>query len=85
VNVGSMWLLAGLVMLVWLVVVLSVAWLRATRPGGGANVPTYRAREILADRYARGEIDPRSTGSAWELLVRGSSAGLASIRSMAAG
>lgn len=55
-NVGSMWWLAGLVMLSWLVVILSVAWLDATRSGGRANVPTARAREILADRYAGGEI-----------------------------
>jgi putative membrane protein len=52
-----MWLLAGLVVLVWLVLVLSGAWLTATRPGHRPPVPTDRAREILADRYARGEID----------------------------
>jgi putative membrane protein len=56
-DVGSMWLLAGLVMLIWLVLILSVAWLAATRPGRHARAPTDRAREILADRYARGEID----------------------------
>jgi putative membrane protein len=44
-------------MLIWLVLIVSVAWLAATRPGRRANVPTSRAREILADRYARGEID----------------------------
>jgi putative membrane protein len=57
VDVGSMWLLAGLVMFIWLVLILSVAWLTATRPERRARVPTDRAREILADRYARGEID----------------------------
>lgn len=56
-DVGSMWLLAGLLMLIWLVLILSVAWLAATRPGRHARVPTDRAREILADRYASGEID----------------------------
>jgi putative membrane protein len=57
VHLGSMWLLVGLVVLVWLVLVLSGAWLTATRPGHRRLEPTVRAREILADRYARGEID----------------------------
>ena len=57
VQLGVMWLLAGLVVLVWLVLALSGAWLTATRPGHRPLVPTDRAREVLADRYARGEID----------------------------
>jgi putative membrane protein len=56
-QLGLLWLLVGLVILIWLVVVLSGAWLAATRPRRQARVPTDRAREILADRYARGEID----------------------------
>lgn len=56
-HLGWMWLLAGLVLLAWLVLVLSAAWLAATRPGQRPSVPTDRACDILADRFARGEID----------------------------
>jgi uncharacterized membrane protein len=57
VHLGLLWLLAGLVVLVWLVLILSAAWLGATRPRQRRCVPTDRACDILADRYARGEID----------------------------
>jgi putative membrane protein len=57
VHLGLMWLFAGLVVLVWLVLVLSGVWITATRPGHRPFEPTDRAREILADRYSRGEID----------------------------
>lgn len=56
-HVGSMELLVGLVMLVGLVLILSVALLAVTRPGQHPRGQTDRAREVLADRYARGEID----------------------------
>ena len=56
-HVSWIWLLGGLVMAVWLVLIVSVAWLIDTRPGPRPRVPTDRAREILAERLARGEID----------------------------
>lgn len=56
-HVDWMWLLAGLMMFGWLLVILAVAWLVTTRPEQHPSVPTDRAREILADRYAQGEID----------------------------
>jgi putative membrane protein len=56
-DIGVLWLLAGLAMLIWLVLILSVAWLATTRPGRHPSVPNARARKILADRYSRGEID----------------------------
>jgi putative membrane protein len=52
-----MWLLAGLVVLIWLGLIVSAAVLTATRPRQRPCVPTDRACEILAERYARGEID----------------------------
>lgn len=59
---GWMWLWGPLMMVFWLVVLGGVAWLivRATtanRGGTGqAGDPNRQAREILAQRYARGEI-----------------------------
>jgi putative membrane protein len=57
------WWLMGLLMLVMLIAtVVLVVWL-VTRAGNTAghvppSDPTARAREILAERLARGEIDP---------------------------
>ncbi|HET6729172.1 MAG TPA: hypothetical protein VFG96_07115 [Jiangellaceae bacterium] len=56
-HVGWMWLWGGLMMAVWLVLIVSVAWLIAVRPGSQSRAPTDRAREVLAERYAQGEID----------------------------
>jgi putative membrane protein len=57
VHVNWMWLWGGLMMVAWLVLIVSVAWLISVRPGARSRMPTDRAREALAERYARGEID----------------------------
>jgi len=57
VHVSWMWLWGGLMMVAWLVLIVSVAWLISVRPGAHSRMPTDRAREALAERYARGEID----------------------------
>jgi putative membrane protein len=57
VHVNWMWFWGGLMMVAWLVLILSVAWLISVRPGARSRMPTDRAREALAERYARGEID----------------------------
>ena len=56
-HVSWMWLWGGLMMAVWFVLIVSVAWLTAVRPGSPSRAPTDRAREVLAERYAHGEID----------------------------
>lgn len=59
---GWSWLWATAMVLTWVLVIGAVAWLigaAARRPGGAAVPPpsgTDRARAILAERYARGEI-----------------------------
>jgi putative membrane protein len=57
VHVSWMWLWGGLMMAVWLMLLVSIAWLISVRPGSQSRAPTDRAREGLAERYARGEID----------------------------
>ena len=56
---GGMWL-GPIWMIVWLAVLVAiivglVRWLSGV--GGGAGRPTRTARDILDERYARGEID----------------------------
>jgi putative membrane protein len=58
---GWMWLWGPLMMVFWLVVLGVAAWLvvRATTNRGGTGQgsdPNRQAREILAQRYAKGEI-----------------------------
>lgn len=55
-HAGWMWAGAIVMIVLWAILITSAAWLVATRPGHGPVVPTDRAREILAERYARGEI-----------------------------
>jgi putative membrane protein len=61
-GMGWWWLVGLLVLGVLIATVVLVIWLvtRAGRPGGPttASDPTSRGREILAERLARGEIDP---------------------------
>jgi len=58
---GWGWMFMSLGSLLFLVLVGAVIWLLvyATTGGGGhpASAPTGSARETLAQRYARGEID----------------------------
>jgi len=51
---GPLWMIVWLVVLVAFIVAL-VRWLGGT--GGGADRSGRSARDILDDRYARGEID----------------------------
>jgi putative membrane protein len=55
-GTGGMWLWGGLMMLFWVALVAAVVWLVATRSGPSPKPPADSAREILAERYARGEI-----------------------------
>jgi putative membrane protein len=56
-DISLLWLFAGLILFAWLVLILAATVLVITRPGRHPFVPTGRARQILTDRYARGEID----------------------------
>lgn len=52
--------LMGIGMLLWLVPIVLLVWLFARMAGGGgsgASTPPLSPREILDERYARGEID----------------------------
>jgi putative membrane protein len=55
-GAGWMWLWGGLMMLFWVALVAAVVWLVASRSGQRPTAPADRAREILAERYARDEI-----------------------------
>ena len=54
---GWMWLWGTLMMLAFVVAVAIVVWalVRSTQPR--AQPGSERARDVLAERYARGEID----------------------------
>ncbi len=43
-------------MFLWVAVVALIAWAVLTRSSPSAPPPGHRAREILAERYARGEL-----------------------------
>ena len=53
---GWGWLWGPIVLLGWVVVIAAVGWfvVHGTRPGERSGVD--RARDILAERYARGEL-----------------------------
>jgi putative membrane protein len=53
---GWGWLWGLIVVLGWLAVIATVGWfvVRSARPGQRAGVD--RARDVLAERYARGEL-----------------------------
>ncbi|MER7542930.1 SHOCT domain-containing protein [Actinomadura sp.] len=60
---GWMWLWGAAMVLFWVIVIGAAAWLVAraatphrTRPPAPGAARPDRAREILAERYARGEI-----------------------------
>lgn len=56
---GWMWLWGPLMMAVWIGLIAVVVWAIVRRPDSrpAPPQPGDRAREILAERYARGEID----------------------------
>jgi putative membrane protein len=54
---GHWWVFAPLTWTVWLAAIAAVVWLLVRRTRGGERSGLERAREILAERYARGEID----------------------------
>ncbi len=51
---GWMWLWGTLMMLTWVAVIAAAVWLVARSLGSGRA--SSRAREILDERYARGEL-----------------------------
>jgi len=61
---ASMWMWGSVMMLFWTVLVITAAWLvlraasgsRSGRSGEPPRSGVDRARDILAERYARGEI-----------------------------
>jgi putative membrane protein len=53
---GHWWAVAPLMWAVWIAVIATVVWLVLRRTRGGDPAGFERAREILAERYARGEI-----------------------------
>ncbi|MER6591373.1 SHOCT domain-containing protein [Micromonospora purpureochromogenes] len=58
-GIGWMWPMAGM-MVGWLVLIVALAvvvWLAASRSRPAGVVDTGAARRILAERYARGELD----------------------------
>lgn len=53
---GWVWLWGTLMMVTWIAVIAGAAWLvLRSRDGGSAD--RGRARQILDERYARGELD----------------------------
>ncbi|GAA3168310.1 MULTISPECIES: SHOCT domain-containing protein [Nonomuraea] len=55
---GVGWLGGGVVLLLWVALLASACWLviRAASPARLVPVRVDRARDLLAERYARGEI-----------------------------
>lgn len=56
---GWMWLWGSLMMVFWVAVIGGVIWLLVRNLGGGGSGTSAahrRAREVLAERYARGEM-----------------------------
>jgi putative membrane protein len=53
---GWAWLWGPIVLLLWVALIATVVWfvVRSARPGERSGVE--RAREVLAERYARGEL-----------------------------
>ncbi len=54
---GWMWLWVSLMMLTWVVIIAGVAWAVVRSRDKSSTAGKGRAREILDERYARGEID----------------------------
>jgi putative membrane protein len=56
-GAGWMWLWGTVMLALWVALIAGAVWVIARRPEPRAGPPAGRAREILAERYARGEID----------------------------
>ncbi|GAB2858685.1 hypothetical protein GCM10027176_71480 [Actinoallomurus bryophytorum] len=54
---GWWWLWGPATIVFWLSVVAGIIWLITSRAPRKETSPLDRARQILAERYARGEID----------------------------
>ncbi len=54
---GGRWVWGVLIMVVMLGIVALVVWLIVRSSHGSASVHSSSAREILSERFARGEID----------------------------
>ena len=54
---GWMWLWGSLMMIFWVVVIGVAVWLVTRGQDRGTRERSDRPREILAERYARGELD----------------------------
>jgi putative membrane protein len=52
-----MWLWGGLMIVIWVALIVAVVWLLVTPTGRDVTPPTNGPRDILAERYARGEIN----------------------------
>jgi putative membrane protein len=55
---GWGWLWGPIALLAWAAVIAAVGWyaVRRTRPGEGERSGVERAGDVLAERYARGEL-----------------------------
>lgn len=66
-GAGWWWLV---VLLFWLAVIALIVWaVRTGRDGTSAPDPNHDARRILAERYARGEIDADEYRERLEVLA----------------
>jgi putative membrane protein len=53
---GHWWAFAPLMWALWIAVIATVVWLVVRRTSVGERSGLERARDILAERYARGEL-----------------------------
>jgi putative membrane protein len=53
---GWVWVWGGLMIVIWVAITVVVVWLLETPAGRHERPPTDRAREVVAERYARGGI-----------------------------
>lgn len=64
---GWMWMWGTLMMLTWVAILAGVAWL-LIRHGREAQTTSGRAREVLDERLASGEISPEEYRERRDLL-----------------
>ena len=56
---GGWWAWGGLMMIVLVAVIALVVWLVVRSSHHSGSGPSRSARDILSDRYARGEVDSK--------------------------